>query len=118
MGSPSNDSSFLNLDDVAEEGAMRAHLPTGPKRQSHKKWIEQIVFGFDGLLRRRHSVIEYSTDPNCVLRINLGFLDRNLSFSDGTRASAGDRLIDLHLWNEQVPIMPREGASLAWARRM
>src|SRR5262249_61089430 len=29
-----------------------------------------------------------------------------------------DRVIDLHLWNEHVPLMPKQGATIAWARRM
>jgi len=32
--------------------------------------------------------------------------------------AAGDRFVDLHLWNEQIPAMPKEGASIAWARQM
>jgi len=32
---------------------MRVHVPAGPKQQSHKKWLEQIVFGIDALLRWR-----------------------------------------------------------------
>ena len=97
---------------------MLVHVPAGPKQQSHKKRLEQIVFGIDALLRRRHLVVEYSSDPNCVLRINIGHLDTNISLSDGTRGSAGDALIDLHFWNEQVPIMPRVGPTIAWARQM
>ncbi len=38
--------------------------------------------------------------------------------ADGTCGRAGDRFIDLHLWNEQIPAMPKEGASIAWARQM
>src|SRR6516165_1858690 len=38
--------------------------------------------------------------------------------TDGTAGHAGERFIDLHLWNEHIPAMPKEGASIAWARQM
>jgi hypothetical protein len=37
---------------------------------------------------------------------------------DGTRLEPGERLLDLHLWNEQIPVLPPQGASLTWARHM
>ena len=81
-------------------------------------WLEQLLFGLDGMLRRWQSVVEYTHDPACILRIKFGRLDQDFSLSDGTVGHAGERFIDLHLWNEQVPAMPKEGPSIAWARRM
>ena len=81
-------------------------------------WLEQLIFGLDGVLRRWQSVVEYTHDPACILRIKLGRLDQDFALSDGTVGHAGERFIDLHLWNEQVPAMPKEGASIAWARQM
>jgi hypothetical protein len=81
-------------------------------------WLERLIFGLDGILRRWQSVVEYTCDPTCILRIKLGRLDRDLMLADGTSGRAGDRFIDLHLWNEQIPAMPKEGASIAWARQM
>src|SRR5215467_12650866 len=81
-------------------------------------WLEQLIFGLDGMLRRWQSVVEYTHDPACILRIKLGRLDQDFALSDGTVGHAGERFIDLHLWNEQVPAMPKEGASIAWARQM
>jgi hypothetical protein len=86
-------------------------------RSSHG-WLEQVVFGIDSILRRCHSIIEYTSDPNCILRIKLGRLDEDIVLSDGSRGGAGARIIDLHLWNEQIPRMPRQGASIAWALQM
>lgn len=81
-------------------------------------WLERIIFKLDGALRRWQSVVEYTSDPNCILRIRVARLDRDLTLADGTAGRAGDRFIDLHLWNEQIPTMPKEGASIAWARQM
>src|SRR6266508_4758394 len=81
-------------------------------------WLEWLILGLDGLLRRWQSVIEYTHDPTCILRIKFDRLDQDFVLSDGTAGHAGERFIDLHLWNEQIPAMPKEGASIAWARHM
>ena len=90
--------------------------PAAEKRRH--SWLDRVVFGIDGALRRWQSVVEFTHDPACILRIKFGRLDRDFVLSDGTAGHSGDRFIDLHLWNEQVPAMPKEGASIAWARQM
>jgi YkoP domain len=79
-------------------------------------WLGELVFGLDSWLRRRNAVTEYTRDPRCVFRIQIGRLDRKVALSDGTLASVGDRVINLHLWNEHIPITPTQGASIGWAR--
>jgi hypothetical protein len=81
-------------------------------------WLDKLIFGLDRVLRRWQSVVEYTHDPACILRIKFGRLEQDFVLSDGTAGHAGERFIDLHLWNEQVPAMPKEGASIAWARQM
>jgi hypothetical protein len=81
-------------------------------------WLDKLIFELDRLLRRWQSVVEFTHDPACILRIRVGRLDRDFVLADGTAGRAGERFIDLHLWNEQVPAMPKEGASIAWARQM
>lgn len=101
-----------------EAQAVDANRPAGGVGKPRQSLLERLVFGLDAALRRRHAVIEYSADPRCVLRIQIGRLDQHIVLSDGTCGSAGDPIIDIHLWNEQVPAMPRQGASIAWARQM
>jgi hypothetical protein len=81
-------------------------------------WLDKLIFGLDRRLRRWQSVVEFTHDPACILRIRVGRLDRDFVLADGTAGRVGERFIDLHLWNEQVPAMPKEGASIAWARQM
>ena len=81
-------------------------------------WLDKLIFELDRLLRRWQSVVEFTHDPACILRIRVGRLDRDFVLADGTAGRGGERFIDLHLWNEQVPAMPKEGASIAWARQM
>jgi hypothetical protein len=81
-------------------------------------WRDKIIFGLDRVLSRWQSVVEYTHDPTCILRFTLGRLDQDFVLTDGTAGHAGERFIDLHLWNEHIPAMPKEGASIAWARQM
>jgi hypothetical protein len=81
-------------------------------------WLDKLIFELDRLLRRWQSVVEFTHDPACILRIRVGRLDRDFVLADGTAGRVGERFIDLHLWNEQVPAMPKEGASIAWARQV
>jgi hypothetical protein len=37
---------------------------------------------------------------------------------DATYVTAGARTARLHFWNEQIPPLPKEGATVAWARQM
>jgi hypothetical protein len=90
--------------------------PPGEKRRP--SWLERAIFGFDAALRRWQSVVEFTSDSSCILRIRIGRLDRDLVLADGSCGRAGERFVDLHLWNEQVPTMPKQGASIAWARQM
>jgi hypothetical protein len=75
------------------------------------------MLALDRRLRDRNAVIEYTSDPSCILRIRIGRLDRHVSFEDGTLGHVGDRMIDLHLWNEHIPLISGYGASVGWARR-
>lgn len=80
--------------------------------------LHALVFRFDRWLQRHYSVVEFSDDPNCIFRAQVETLRHGVTLSDGGQLPAGRRVLTLHLWNEHVPLMPAEGATLAWARRM
>src|SRR5438552_2006886 len=80
--------------------------------------LYQLVFGLDALLRRWYAVTEYSTTKRCIFRIQLAEIDDPVRLADGTLACPGDRIIDLHLWNEHLPRLSAQGASVAWALEM
>ena len=86
--------------------------------EERRFWLDKIIFGLDRVLSRWQSVVEYAHDPTCILRITLGRLDQDFVLADGTAGHPGERFIDLHLWNEHIPAMPKQGASIAWARQM
>jgi hypothetical protein len=76
------------------------------------------VLALDGWLRRRASVREYTSDPRCIFRIEIDHVERTVMLSDGTWLRAGERIINLHLWNEQIPSFGADGASVTWASRL
>jgi hypothetical protein len=78
--------------------------------------IEQAVFGLDRWLRQRQGVLEFSDHPQCLFRIQPAKADAEVLLADGTRVAQGATLLNLHLWNEHVPAIGAEGATLQWAR--
>jgi hypothetical protein len=81
-------------------------------------WLGAIIERIDMRLRARGGVYEYSASPDCVFRIQNVASREALVLSDGTQVRPGEPIINLHLWNEQLPIVPKQGATLAWARQM
>ncbi len=72
----------------------------------------------DSRLRCRLGVSEYSGSSDCILRMQIVRNTDYLHLRDGTLLRPGDRIIDLHFWNQQIPVMPEAGPTLGWARRM
>jgi YkoP domain len=81
-------------------------------------WLGAIIERIDARLRAREGVYEYSASPDCIFRIQVTDSREAIKLSDGTQLRPGDQIINLHLWNEQLPIVPKNGATLSWARRM
>ncbi len=91
-------------------------LRSGDVRQF--PWFEAVVAALDDRLRLRQRVIEYTSSPECMFRIQFATSDEGYVLSDGTCIRAGDRLVKLHVWNEQFPCFTGKGPTLAWARRV
>jgi hypothetical protein len=88
-----------------------------PGANRHRRPLSaKFIFALDSWLRWREGVFEYSYKTDCIFRAQLSRLSSDVLLSDGTFGRPGDRLIDLHLWNEQIPDTPT-GYSLAWGCR-
>ena len=98
--------------------ARTAISPDGEARPLDHPWLGAILDALDGRLRLRHGVIEYTRCPNCLFRIQVIQNYDDFVLSDGVHVRPGDRLISLHVWNEQFPTFPAPGPTLAWARRI
>lgn len=81
-------------------------------------WLENAVFGLDRWLQRRQGVFEYTDDPGCIFRIQLAQAREPLTLSGDARIEPGMPLLNLHLWNEHVPLMGPDGATVAWASHL
>jgi hypothetical protein len=79
--------------------------------------MRALIRAFDARLRRAHGVFEFSSDPACILRLELGHTPKRLA-QTGSRIPPGAPALLLHLWNERVPRIPERGPDLAWAARM
>jgi hypothetical protein len=76
------------------------------------------VFGLDRWLRHYQGVYEYSDDPLCMFRVQRGQADGELRLNDGTQLGPGAPVLNLHLWNEHVPVIGPNGITMNWAREM
>jgi YkoP-like protein len=88
----------------------------GANRHRRPPWA-RFIFALDSWLRRWEGVFEYSYEPDCIFRAQLSRLSSDVLLSDGTFGRPGDRVIDLHFWNEQIPVTPLAGYTLAWGCR-
>jgi len=79
--------------------------------------FDRIVRRLDAFLRRRQGIFEFSDASDCLFRISIGACEESSALADGTRLQAGQKVGDLHLWNEHLPQMPADGPSLAWAHQ-
>ena len=70
------------------------------------------------MLRKRLGIYEYTTNCECLFRIEQARADQTVTLADGTRICTGDPVLKLHLWNEQWPTMSPAGATVAWACRV
>ena len=80
--------------------------------------LSRAVRGVDSLLRQRLGIQEFTDDEECIFRIGVGEAPRSVLLSDGVTVREGDPVLQLHLWNEHIPVMPSEGPSTAWANLM
>jgi hypothetical protein len=92
------------------------HLHSGDTGQF--PWLEAMVAALDDRLRQRHEVIEYTKSPECLFRIQLVASNEHYELSDGTCICPGERVVYLHVWNEQFPCFAPNGPTLAWACRV
>jgi ceramide glucosyltransferase len=77
--------------------------------------FDRIVRRLDAFLRRRQGIFEFSDAADCLFRISIGACEEPIALADGTMVGPGQKIGDLHLWNEHLPQMSADGPSLAWA---
>jgi hypothetical protein len=91
-------------------------LPVPAATSLRQRSFGRLVFALDEQLRRRNGVFDYVDQPDCILRLKIDLMQREIVLSDGVRLCSGDRVIELHFRSETFPAMTQEGATIAWAR--
>jgi hypothetical protein len=76
--------------------------------------LRRVIYRFDAFLSRQYGIFPFSDDPDCILRLQKTHASHRLALS-GLVLEPGDAVVGFHLWNERMPPMPKEGASLGWA---
>ena len=69
------------------------------------------------LVRKSLNVYEFTDDPDCILRIQLMPAPRNVDFGS-VNITKGDPVLAIHVWNERMPKLPKDGATLEWGVRL
>jgi hypothetical protein len=83
----------------------------------HDRIVRPFVFGLDAQLRKTNGVFEFTQHPECIIRIAYAEAPREFQFCDAV-VRKGAPVIEMHIWNEQVPRMDGGGKlTIAWASR-
>ncbi len=72
--------------------------------------LRLIIRHFDHWLSHVEGVEPFTDDSQCILRIQIGRINHDLTFPDQIIRSDTCALF-LHFWNEHMPIIPDEGAN-------
>ena len=78
--------------------------------------LRRTILGVDRLLQRYYGVRAFTDDPACLLRVAPGTAATMVRLADETRLLPRNPILELHLWNEQLP-RRRGGDGLGWAVR-
>ena len=104
---------------VATDLTQHSETTTVVEKSSTKVWARALgwaVFRLDDVLRKRQHVFEFSQKLQVIFRMQVRTCEHDVVLSDATRAFVGEEIVDLHLWNEHLPLLTDD--SLRFARRM
>lgn len=76
-----------------------------------------VIRRFDAWLSRVEGVEPFTDDPNCIMRLQVSYLNYALILPSATIPSGGKALL-LHVWNERAPDIPIEGPNLAYGLKL
>lgn len=79
--------------------------------------MRKVIYRFDGWLSRRSGIFQLPDEGECFLRIQLTRASHPVELP-GCRVGIGEPILALHLWNEHIPLLPKEGPDMVWAKRV
>lgn len=93
-----------------------------PVPQDTADWSDEFWAGLigraDAMIRTCYGVYEFTSDPDCILRVGLGRARAPLTLRDGTAIAPDETIGTLHFWNEHLPRYSPEGPDFGWACAM
>ncbi len=89
-----------------------------PQQLQPRALLERGVFRLDRWLQERHGVFEYTRDNRCIFRIQRATALERVDLAGGSSIRPGEPILNLHLWNEHIPAIRDDGATVGWARRL
>jgi hypothetical protein len=99
---------------IMDRVALTRRASTTKARLHIRGLAKPAIQALDRLLRRCYGVHEYTDDKECIFRIALRTVRSDVALQPGMLVRSGDTIAELHLWNEQLPLVPPEGANMAW----
>lgn len=79
--------------------------------------LKKLIPKIDAWLRRRQDIFEFCEDRDCIFRLSITTAaEMPTVIHAGLPAEA--RVVELHLWNENMPKLPASGPDLAYAKRL
>lgn len=72
-------------------------------------WVRGAIQHIDDQVRRQLGVAEFTGDDECILRIALSPAAQRVALADGVIVEPGDRVVELHLWNEHLMLNGARG---------
>jgi hypothetical protein len=73
-----------------------------------------LIRNFDEYLAKRKGIIAYSSEPEVYTRISLGKAGWEIPLPTGS-IPIGSQVIELHFWNQYLPVFPPSGPDFRWA---
>lgn len=71
----------------------------------------------DHMIRRSLKLVEFSADPECILRIQLSRSAHSVDLG-ALMMLKDDPILAIHVWNEHMPKISSQGADLQWALKL
>ncbi|MCS7286207.1 MAG: hypothetical protein RMK30_04775 [Anaerolineae bacterium] len=79
-----------------------------------KNPVKLVIYSLDYILRKTYGIKPFVVDPNCILRLSFWKARAPFKIAEGLEVEKGELVGELHLWNEQIPLIPPAGPDLRW----
>jgi hypothetical protein len=78
--------------------------------------LRSIIIRFDAFLSRVYRVYPFTNAEDCILRLRITEAHQAVALPCGM-INVGDCVLEIHLWNEHMPILHENESSMVWGNR-